>query len=130
MPTVSLILKELYAHGLVKKTGTLKSSGGRKPTTIALSYDAKLSAGIEITQNHLRFVLIDLNGNVLYYKKIREFFQNDDLYFREIAESLKKFLLDNKIDPNVILGVGIAFPGVVNTRDNILEYSPTLKIFL
>ncbi len=127
MPTVSLILKDLYAHGLVRKTGTLKSSGGRKPTTIALSYDAKLSAGIEITQNHLRFVLIDLNGNVLHYKKVRELFQNDDQYFRKIAEYLKNFIAENKVDQDVVLGVGIAFPGIINTKDNILDYSPTLK---
>lgn len=128
MPTVSLIIKGLSTHGLIKKTGTLQSSGGRKPATIALSYDAKLSAGIEITQNHLRFVLIDLNGDILYYKRMRKSFQNNDKYFHKTAESLKEFIIENKVDPKVVMGVGIALPGVVNVKNNTLEYSPTLKV--
>ena len=128
MPTVSLILKNLSAQGLVKKTGVLQSSGGRKPAAISLSYNAKLSAGIEITQNHLRFTLIDLSGHVMYFKKIREPFQNDDKYFRKIAEYLEKFFAENNVDSKAVLGVGIALPGVINAKNNILEYSPTLNI--
>lgn len=128
MPTVSLILKDLSSQGLVKKTGLLQSSGGRKPATISLSYNAKLSAGIEITQNHLRFAIIDLGGHVLYYKKIHEPFENDDRYFRKIAEHLESFFDENNVDSSAVLGIGIALPGVVNEKSNILEYSPTLKV--
>lgn len=128
MPTVSLILKELSIRGLVKKAGTLQSSGGRKPSTVSLAYDAKLSAGIEITQNHLRFILIDLNADILSYKKVRESFQNDDKYYQKIGDYLKAFFAENEVDPKSILGVGIALPGVVNAKKRMLEYSPTLMV--
>ncbi|HCR43306.1 MAG TPA: sugar kinase [Ruminococcaceae bacterium] len=127
-PTVSLILKKLFAQGLVKKSGVLQSSGGRKPTAISLVYNAKMSAGIEITQNHLRFVIIDLSGHVLHYKKIREPFQNDNKYFGKVADSLELFFEENSIDPASILGVGIALPGVVDVKNGMLEYSPTLGV--
>ena len=127
MPTVLLILKDLAENGLVKKSGTLESSGGRKPAVISLAYDAKLSVGIEITQNHLRFVLIDLNENVLHDKKVREPFRNDDTYFRQIGAYLKAFLTGSGVDPKSVIGVGLSVPGTVDTKNNILEYSPTLK---
>lgn len=128
MPTVSLIIKDLSDRGLVKKGSTLKSSGGRKPVANSLVYDAKLSVGIEITQNHLRFVLIDLGENVLYYKSLREHFLNDDGYYKKLAEYTELFLTENHIDKKNLLGVGIAVPGLVHTKSNILEYSPTLGV--
>lgn len=128
MPTVSLILKDLEKRGLVMKSGTLKSSGGRKPFVNSLDYGARLSCGIEITQNHLRFVVIDLGENVLFYKKIREPFRYDDEYFKTLAEDLDLFLHENHVDLSKLLGVGIAVPGLVNPKADLLEYSPTLQV--
>lgn len=127
-PTVSLIMKDLTDRGLIKKAGTLKSSGGRKPVANSLVYDAKLSAGIEITNSHLHFVVIDMGENVLYRKKLYAPFHNDADYYQNIAKQLETFLDENGVDRAKILGVGIAVPGVVNTKDKILEYSPTLQV--
>jgi Transcriptional regulator/sugar kinase len=128
MPTVSLILKDLERRGLVTKSGTLESSGGRKPFVNSLAYGARLSCGIEVTQNHIRFVIIDLGENVLFYKKIRETFQNDDAYFKTLADNLELFLQENHVDCGKLLGVGIAVPGLMNPKSDILEYSPTLRV--
>lgn len=127
-PTVSLIMKDLYSRGLVKKAGTLESSGGRKPTANSLVYDAKLSLGIEITNNHLRFVVIDLGANILYSKRIHERFCADESYFRSLAEHIDAFLDENGVEKEKLLGAGIAVPGIVNTQKNVLEYSPTLDV--
>lgn len=128
MPTVSLILKDLEKRGLVKKSGTLESSGGRKPTVNSLAYDAKVSCGVEITQNHLRFVVIDLGENVLFHKRLHEVFQNEEAYFRALADSMNAFLQESGVDLSKLLGVGIAVPGLVNTKTNLVEYSPTLHV--
>ncbi|MCI1966562.1 MAG: ROK family transcriptional regulator [Oscillospiraceae bacterium] len=128
MPTVSLILKDFEKRGLVTKSGTLKSSGGRKPMTNSLDYGARLSCGIEITQKHLRFVIIDLGENVLYYKRTRQFFRSEDTYFQTLADNLTEFLNESHVDPNKLLGIGIAVPGLVNPASDILEYSPTLHV--
>ncbi|CDZ24973.1 hypothetical protein CCDG5_1876 [[Clostridium] cellulosi] len=128
MPTVSHILKELSDRGLVKKVGTLQSSGGRKPAAISLVYDAKLSVGVEIKSRHLLFSAIDLGENILYSKKIRFPFHNDNDYYRMFAAEIEKFIDESGIDTNKLLGVGIAVPGIVNIRNNILEYSPTLNV--
>lgn len=127
-PTVSLIMKDLSDRGLVRKVGTLESSGGRKPAANSLAYDARLSAGIEITNNHLRFVLIDLGERVLFSKKLREAFRNDEEYYRNIQKHLETFLDESGVERNKLLGVGIAVPGVVNAKNDSLQYSPTLNV--
>ncbi len=128
VPTVSLILKELAERGLVQKTGTMESSGGRKPIANSLVYNAKYSAGIEITQNHLRLVLINLGEEVLFYKVVREPFRNENTYYQKISDYFRAFLTESKIDQNLLLGVGIALPGLFNTKTGLLEYSPTLQV--
>lgn len=125
-PTVSLIMKELSSKGLVEENGTLESSGGRKPAANHLVYDAKLSVGVEITNNHLHIVLIDLGENVLFEKRLHEPFCNDTAYYKKLAEHIDLFLKKSGADKEKILGVGIAVPGVIN--DGVLEYSPTLGV--
>jgi predicted NBD/HSP70 family sugar kinase len=128
MPTVSEILKELSRAGLVREQGVLASSGGRKPALIALVYDAKLSAGIEITQNHIGFVLIDLGENVLFHRRLREPFENSEGYYRRLRDYAEQFLTENHVDRTRLLGFGIALPGVVQADNGLLEYSPTLGV--
>lgn len=128
LPTVSQILKELFEHGLVREGGTLASSGGRKPVVNTLIYDAKLSVGIEITQNHIRFVLIDLAGNALYHRRLRERFINSEEYFKKLGQLIEQFLTENYVDKGKLLGVGIAVPGIVQKQEGILEFIPTLGV--
>ncbi|MCI1965783.1 MAG: ROK family transcriptional regulator [Oscillospiraceae bacterium] len=128
LPTVSFILRDLADLGLVTQTGTLKSSGGRKPVAITLNYNAKYSAGIAVTQNCIRLAVINLGEEIIKYKNINVCFENTDAYFAKLAESLDRFLRRCKIDQEQLLGVGIALPGLVTTDKRILEYSPTLQI--
>lgn len=128
LPTVSQILKELFERGLVKEGGTLASSGGRKPTLNTLVYDAKLSVGIEITQNNIRFVLIDLSGNSLFHRRIREQFTNNEEYFKKLGKLTEQFLTENYVDKSKLLGVGIAVPGIVQKQKGVLEFIPTLGV--
>jgi predicted NBD/HSP70 family sugar kinase len=127
-PTVSLIMKDLAERGLVKKAGTLESSGGRKPAANSLVYDAKLSVGVAVTNNHLRFVAIDLSENVVCCRRIREPFRSDPVYYRALAGHIEAFIAESGLERNKLLGVGIAVPGIVNAKKNLLEYSPTMGV--
>lgn len=128
LPTVSQILKELTQLGLVSKSGVAESSGGRKPALNTILYDAKFSSGIEVTQNHLKFVLIDLSGNLKYYRKLSLKYFNGKEYYDKVAQLFEAFLTENHIKRNKLLGVGIALPGIIREKDNVLEYAPTLKM--
>lgn len=127
-PTVTLILKDLSQRGLVRRAGTLESSGGRKPVANSLVYGARLSAGMEITRNHLRLVLIDMGGTVLHSRKMRRAFRDDREYFGQTADELERFLDESGAPREKLLGVGIAVPGIVDTPHHTLAYSPTLGV--
>lgn len=127
-PTVTLLLRDMAQRGLVRQTGPLESSGGRRPMAHSLNYDARLAAGMEITRGHLRFVLIDMAENVLHRRKLLRSFTNDPAYFHGAARELEAFLTDCGADRGRLLGVGIAVPGVVDAERLLLKYSPTLGV--
>jgi predicted NBD/HSP70 family sugar kinase len=128
LPTVSLILKELTDRGFVGKSGTLDSSGGRKPELNALIYDARITLGMELAQGYLRIVASDLAGEVLHCDLVPVKFTNTEAYYRELGELATELMTRWKIDRERTLGVGIAIPGIVDRNVKMVEFAPTLGV--
>ena len=59
LPTVTQNTKELIEKGLVRETGKLKSTGGKRAVGLAAAADFKLAVGLDITRNHISLVLAD-----------------------------------------------------------------------
>ena len=128
LPTVTQVLKELCEIGLVKEAGTLASSGGRKPTLNAIQYDARLSVGIEITQGSIRMVLIDLSGKVLDHVVYPKSFENTGAYFDAVGDMVDRQIRKNGVDPDTVLGIGFAIPGIISKHEGLVEFLPTLGV--
>lgn len=128
LPTVTQVLKELCEIGLVKEAGTLASSGGRKPTLNAIQYDAKLSVGIEVTQNAVRLVLIDLSGKVLDHSLVQKGFENSGVYFDALGDLVDQMIHKNNVAPDTVLGIGLAIPGIISKHNGMVEFLPTLGV--
>lgn len=128
LPTVSQILRELGERDLVQEAGMLASSGGRKPVLSTLNYQARLSVGVEITANHLRFVLCDLGGTVLRHQRLRQRFENTAAYFTNLRDLANAFIVQSGMQAGRVLGVGLAVPGTVNRAAGRIEFAPTLQV--
>ncbi len=128
LPTVTQNLKQLSDQYLIVYSGTFESTGGRKPRIIDTNSDAKYSIGISVTQNNLRILCVDLCMSEKYYAKI----DIREMDFSKIHETLKHqlnlFIEQNKISRSKILGVGIAFPGIISGDKTQIENAPTLKL--
>ncbi len=128
LPTVSQNLQELANENLIKYSGTTQSTGGRKPRVIDISSNSRYSIGISVTKNTLRIICVNLCVEEKCYKKINV--KNID--FKEIGKTLcfelEKFIKENNIKSSKILGVCIAFPGIISFDRNTIETAPTLKL--
>ena len=70
----------------------------------------------------------DLKQNVLAYYKIRlETTITSDMIFH-IDDKIEKFLLENNLSKNRLIGVGITIPGVFDLNTGELVLSPTMKL--
>ncbi len=128
MPTVLNNIKDLNEMGLICEEGEFKSTGGRKARVIEPVYNFKYAIGIDITQNHVGFALTDLSGKVLKHTRQHNRFVFERQYFMELGELAIKFLRDAKISEDQFLGFGFSIPGIIDFRNDVIEFSHILGI--
>ena len=128
LPTVSQNLKELLDFGLIEYTGTFDSTGGRKPKAISVVDDARVAVGISLTNHHMRLIAIDLKLNQLAYKKIACAYFSSEAYSKRVADELELFMDEHSINRELLLGVGVALPGIIDRENEIIEIAPTMNI--
>ncbi|MCI2057509.1 MAG: ROK family protein [Oscillibacter sp.] len=129
LPTVYQNLTELMEAGLVRYSGEQRSTGGRKAMGLEIVPDARYAVGISITENRLRFVAADLNLKELAYKKVYHEPVSEKSGFRAfLAEELERFLDENQLDREKLLGVGIALPAVFSPVAGNILLAPSLHL--
>lgn len=128
LPTVTQMTKELLDKGLIEESGILKSTGGRRAKALSVLKNARQAVGIDITKKHISFVLTNLTGDIIKYERIFYPYSGDDNYYREISSKLEAFLSENDVDRERLLGVGIAFPGIIDLNRGIITDSHILGV--
>lgn len=128
MPTVSSNLQDFLSEGLLSYTGTLASTGGRKPRVISLVSDARFSVGLSIMDNALRLTAVDLKTQELAQQKIFLPFAHTPAYYTQVSQLVEAFLDAHPLPREKMLGLGITFPGIVDREQQRLIFAPTLGL--
>lgn len=128
LPTVTQNTKELIKMGLIEEKGELESTGGRKAKALSITANSKMAVGIDITRNHIGFLLTNLLGDILKYERIPYSFYKGESYFCEVNEKLESFLKDSPAEKEKILGIGISFPGIVDLEKREITNSHALDV--
>ncbi len=128
LPTVTQNLQELEEQRLIKYTGTSESTGGRKPRIIEINASSKFSIGVSVTKNNLRISCANLIMQEHSYKKVDISSMNIANINNIILHELELFINELELKSQDILGVCIAFPGIISQDKAIIENAPTLKL--
>src|SRR5689334_16454163 len=121
--TVSAIVDDLQADGLVEEVGEGESTGGRPPTLLRLRSTGAIAIGVAITPTTTILATSDLAGRVL---KQAEFATDRD-YGRTLdtlIESIEEILKHNV---GTIEGIGISLPGLIDPSTGTAIYVPYFK---
>ncbi len=127
MPTVLQIVKSLLDDGIISESGKQKSNGGRKAASLIVDENFRYAVGIDVTSNHLSYVLTNLRGDIAARKRVKLAFENSRSYYDKAGEILSDFLTENATDKKKITGVGISLPGIIDRQNEILLRSHILK---
>lgn len=128
---ITAITNDLIAQGLIVETGDEIShlpGSGRKRKLLTLKSFASYVIGIEINMRGIFVSLADTLGNEVHSACLS--FQAYDVQNinAEIIDQIKTCL--RKIDPSLILGVGIAVPGHFDyTTQTIISNNPLWQSF-
>ena len=128
MPTVLQNVKELMDEKIVIETGVYQSTGGRKAKALSISPGFRYAVGIDITKNHLSFIIIDLKGHISYKNRMRTEFQNNPDYYDMVKQKLESIIEKTEMEKEKILGIGISFPGIIDKESATLVKSHVLGI--
>lgn len=129
LPTVYQNLTELMEAGLVRYSGELRSTGGRKAMTLDINAEAGIALGVSVMENCLRLVAADLRLQELAYRKVSYTpFTDFSRFGPYLARVIEDFLEDNHLDRARVLGVGVAIPGVISTDGSRIAMAPTLGL--
>lgn len=118
--TVSAIVDNLQAEGLIEETGTGDSTGGRKPTLLHLRTGRPVAVGVDVTPSLTTVVLADLAGNIL---QSEEFPTSSDIHYmdKQIVAKVKQFA---EVHPEADLQVGMSIPGIADPATGEVLYIP------
>lgn len=117
LPTVTQNIYELQTEGLIKKSGLVGNTGGRRASTYDIVNDARTAIGLDITNNHVTIVAVDLRGSIIECVRTRKKFERSDQYYHYIGSLINSLIEKSNLKKDLILGVGISIPGLV-TEDH------------
>lgn len=126
LPTTSKNLDQLRNLGFIYNAGEFSSTGGRKATMLRCVPDARFALGIDITQNHLSFALIDLDLNIIAKKRMRIAFEETSTYFRTLQFEINNILDSNISDRSKLLGIGISMPVIIGEDQKSIIYAEVI----
>jgi len=128
MPTVLSIVKDLLSQGKVCHGNLFDSTGGRKAQSVFCDMRYRLSIGLNVTKNYIGAVLIDLNGEIIASKRIKQPFDQSEEYAALLGHTVQSILSENAVEPEKVLGVGLAIAGIVGDNGTRIVYSHVLKV--
>ena len=112
VPTVTKLIGELIEEGFIVDLGKLGTSGGRRPSIYGLNPSAGYFIGVDVGTHAASVAVTDFKGELISYKEDIPFeMEAKEENYHRIADSIRKFFLQNGLDWSSALGCGISFTG-------------------
>lgn len=127
--TIFNILKGLSAKAIVNfhGKGISTDKGGKKPYLWTLNKESAYVIGLDIEIGEITAVILDFSGGIIAKKiiKLQKFSTLDELA-SIIIKVTNQIVDENSIDTEKVLGLGVAFAGVVDYSNGIVIMSSLL----
>ncbi|MEU8225684.1 ROK family transcriptional regulator [Kribbella sp. NPDC048915] len=122
--SVSNLVGELIAEGVVEEAGSVESEGGRPRVLLRVAPTFRYVAGAEVGETRVRVELFDLAMNVLARADQPISSPTPDEVVKHVLEGLSAVVTSSGVRPEQVLGLGVAVSGVV--EDNAVVDAQTL----
>ncbi|MFC8293979.1 ROK family protein [Streptomyces sp. NPDC057242] len=118
--SVSNVVAELVAEGLVEEAGSVDSAGGRPRTLVRITPGSGFMIGVDIGETRIRIELFDLALTELARAERplassgpRTARYDVDLVVAHLREGIAEVLRTAEVPAELLLGVGVGVPGIV-----------------
>jgi predicted NBD/HSP70 family sugar kinase len=126
--SVSNVVREFIAEGIVTEAGSVDSDGGRPRALLQMDPDYGRVIGVDVGETRIRVEMFDMTmamrASADYHLDAQQ--QGIDVVVDRVNAGLASVLADGECDPSAVLGAGIGVPGVVEHEgDETLVYAQT-----
>ncbi|MFD0503104.1 MarR family transcriptional regulator [Streptomyces chiangmaiensis] len=120
--TISNVVRRLLNKGLIEESGHAYSDGGKRRTLLSMRACGAYAVGVHLDPDFVVVALVNLAGDVVRSRRIRLIGPVDpaDLV-EQVARTVKRLVRDAAVDPDRVLGAGIATP-VQSTAPTALSW--------
>ncbi len=127
--TVSNLVKELLAAGLVYEAGTKQEGRGAPATTLALNPGGAYAIGLDLDRDHLTGVLVDLSGTVRQRVHVELDFPTPAEALELLVQTAGELMERQGLKRDGVAGVGIGVPGPMHMGEGGKDYVVNPRAF-
>ncbi|MEW2544356.1 ROK family transcriptional regulator [Streptomyces sp. NPDC047002] len=128
--SISNVVAELAAEGVLEEAGVVDSDGGRPRTLLRVAAAGGLLIGVDIGETRVRVELFDLSLTELARtERLLEQYDYDvELIVSHVGGGVAEVLAAAGADPARLLGIGIGTPGIIESGgpDGAVVHGPTI----
>lgn len=126
--TISNIVDELIAEGLVlEEKGTVQKKG-RTPVPLILNETGLYAVGVYMSRASFSVGLVNIKGEIISIKELSpDFAKTTGEMLTLIAAIINELVIKSKIERKKILGVGISSPGPVDHSNGTILNPPSFE---
>ncbi|WP_031005148.1 ROK family transcriptional regulator [Streptomyces sp. NRRL F-5727] len=115
--SISNVVAELVAEGLVEEAGSVDSAGGRPRILLRVAPDSGRMIGVDVGETRVRVELFDLTLTELARAERPLTRYEVGVVVDHIREGVAEVLRTADVPAETLLGVGIGVPGIVERTD-------------
>ncbi|HXA60057.1 MAG TPA: ROK family transcriptional regulator [Streptosporangiaceae bacterium] len=126
--SISNVIGELVADGLVEEAGAVESDGGRPRTLLKIAAGHGYLVGVDVGETRVRVALFDLALTELAATDHPLSDSGHDVghVVQLILNGLAAVLRDTGADQDRVLGVGVGVPGIVEQGGDLVVHGQTI----
>jgi N-acetylglucosamine repressor len=124
--TVTNIVKELIRMGLIKESGFLPSSGGRRPSCLQINAQWGFLVGVYLARSWISARLTDLNLGTAVSRRTESSSLSEpvEITVPALLTMIRDLISDADVPRDRIIGIGICAPGPLDPREGVFTTVP------
>lgn len=124
--TITSLVKELLAAGLVRESQALESMGGRRPMLLEFNPDARRAVGLSLSRRRVQAALLNLDGRIVHLKERPLQTTAVAPTIAELVDLTRTVVAEAAVDWERVSGVGVAIPGIVDSDAGLVRLSTVM----
>lgn len=129
--TISLITRELLDEKRLVEMGRSNNPLGRKQVLLKLNEEYGFIVGIEFDDKTVTAGVLDLHPRIKHHiSEPTNLSEGREGLIRQLLSSVSRVIREAEVDPSHMIGIGIADPGLVDSRRGVAVIATTIDFWI